>query len=98
MLNAAAAYVLKKDLQCSSNIFRLTRASKVTMTRFRQLLQQRSIRIAAQTERKNANRVLIVQRLENLLQVPRSHGGIRVRDQDDAAFAGRKLRRHFDCL
>jgi len=48
--------VLKEDLQGRSDIFRLARAGKVTMTGLRELLQQRSIRVASQTECKQAHR------------------------------------------
>src|SRR6185503_18317671 len=72
------------------------------MTRLRQFLEQRSIHITAQTERKNANRgcaiTLVVQRFDYPFQVSRSDRWIRVGDQDDTVFARRKLRRNLDCL
>src|SRR6185437_8065757 len=91
VLDTGAADVVQKDLQRRRDIFGFTPARKVTMTCLCELLDQRAIRIAAESERKNAN--VSFDRLNNLLEIARAGSRICVRDQHEAVFAGRKLRR-----
>src|SRR5713226_3881868 len=90
--------MLKENVKSGRDVLSLTRPCEVAMAGFCQGFEHRAVRIASQSEGKDANRRRTsgVERRYYLLQVSGSESGIRIGDEDDAVFSFRKGVSQFD--
>src|SRR5678816_1420592 len=74
ILDARTTDMIEEELERGCYVFRLARPREIAMTCFRELFQQRVIRITSQTKSEDA-RGTRIKSLQNLFYIPRTESG-----------------------